>query len=176
MEDRPNQIKLANVYLRRKNEEHVELLAARDGRIEELEQQNRRQARRSQFLESRQERADRCENLVSRNDNVFLSQKAPDDTDTNRPNHGPERKKNTAAVVAARAAVAKRRVYFVPTKVPQKYFDMPQAEKDVGKKLRAVLGNKKPSEILAVDLFPGREWKLSACELPELDLDADESD
>ncbi|KAI7369224.1 hypothetical protein KC354_g2089 [Hortaea werneckii] len=147
LEDQTNKLRSENSHLLAQSEKFAEIVATRDRRIEELEEQNRRQARRIEFLESKQAEADRRESVA------------------NRPAARP--KENAAAVAAAKAAVAKHRVYFVPAPIPPKYLQQPQVERDNGMALRAMLALEKSSQVMAVDCFPGREWRLSACELPK---------
>ncbi|KAI6844332.1 hypothetical protein KC367_g6937 [Hortaea werneckii] len=160
LEDQASQLKSENNHLLAQSERLAEIVAVRDSRIEELEEQNRRQARRIELLESKQMEADRRESVANR----FGS---PDHSNSQGQGHAASAKANAAAVVAARAAVARRRVYFTPVPIAPKYLQNPQLEKDNGMALRAMLTLEKPSQIVAVDCFPGREWKLSVCEIPK---------
>ncbi|KAI6798916.1 hypothetical protein KC361_g3162 [Hortaea werneckii] len=160
LEDQANQLKSDNNHLLAQSERLAEVVAARDSRIEELEEQNRRQARRIEFLESKQMEADRRESVANR----FGS---PDHSNSEGQGLAASAKANAAAVAPAKAAVARRRVYFTPVPIAPKYLQNPQLERDNGMALRAMLTLEKPSQMVAVDCFPGREWKLSVCELPK---------
>ncbi|RMY56248.1 hypothetical protein D0863_13040 [Hortaea werneckii] len=167
LEDQASKLKSENKHLLAQSERLAEVVATRNSRIEELEEQNRRQARRIETLESKQAEADRRESLAISTGSSFTACRSPD-----RSNAGHERpvarpKENAAAVAAARAAVASRRVYFAPAPIAPKYLQNPQLERDNGMSLRAMLALEKPSQIVAVDCFPGREWKLSVCEPPK---------
>ncbi|KAI7548078.1 hypothetical protein KC331_g4629 [Hortaea werneckii] len=151
----------------RLSENFAEIVATRDRRIEELEEQNRRQARRIEFLESKQAEADRRESVANRSESTCTACRSPDYSNSEGQRPAARPKENAAAVAAAKAAVAKHRVYFVPAPIPPKYLQQPQVERDNGMALRAMLALEKPSQVMAVDCFPGREWKLSACELPK---------
>ncbi|RMY74498.1 hypothetical protein D0863_03197 [Hortaea werneckii] len=157
LEDQTNKLRSENSHLLAQSEKFAEIVATRDRRIEELEEQNRRQARRIEFLESKQAEADRRESVANR----------PDYSNSEGQRPAARPKENAAAVAAAKAAVAKHRVYFVPAPIPPKYLQQPQVERDNGMALRAMLALEKSSQVMAVDCFPGREWRLSACELPK---------
>lgn len=166
LEEQANKFRSEKSHSLAQSEKLAEIVATRDTRIEELEEQNRRQARRIEFLESKQAEADRREGAASRSESTSTALKSPDHSNPGYGGLAAHPKENAAAVAAAKAALAKRKVYFVPAPMPLKYSLQPQAERDNGKALRAMLALEKPSQVVTVDCFPGREWKLSACELP----------
>ncbi|RMX81471.1 hypothetical protein D0869_06783 [Hortaea werneckii] len=167
LEDQTNKLRSEKSHLLEQSENFAEIVATRDRRIEEFEEQNRRQARGIEFLESKQAEADRRESVANRSESTCTACRSPDYSNSEGQRPAARPKENAAAVAAAKAAVAKHRVYFVPAPIPPKYLQQPQVERDNGMALRAMLALEKPSQVMAVDCFPGREWKLSACELPK---------
>ncbi|GAB1735819.1 hypothetical protein NU219Hw_g5160t1 [Hortaea werneckii] len=173
LEDQANKLRSENSHLLVQSENIAEIVATRDRRIEELEEQIRRQARQIEFLESKQAEADRRESVANRSESTRTACRSPDHSNPEGQEPAGRPKENAAAVAAAKAALAKHRVYFVPAPIPPKYLQQPQAERDNGKALRAMLALEKPSQVMAVDCFPGREWRLSACELPKLKIEGE---
>ncbi|KAI7330579.1 hypothetical protein KC340_g4143 [Hortaea werneckii] len=167
LEDQVNKFRSENSHLLAQSEKFAEIVVTRDRRIEELEEQNRRQARRIEFLESKQAEADRRESVANRSESTCTACRSPDYSNPEGQRPAARPKENAAAVAAAKAAVAKHRVYFVPAPIAPKYLQQPQVERDNGMALRVMLALEKPSQVMAVDCFPGREWRLSACELPK---------
>ncbi|KAI6849133.1 hypothetical protein KC332_g490 [Hortaea werneckii] len=176
LEDQASQLKSENNHLLAQSERLAEVVATRNSRIEELEEQNRRQARRIEFLESREAEAGRRESVANRSENTRTACGSPNDSNTNtqRPTARPN--KNVAAVAAARAAVAKGRIYFTPAPIAPKYSQNPQLERDNGTALRTMFALENPSQIVAVDCFPGREWKVSVCELPKQETEEESAE
>ncbi|RMY96200.1 hypothetical protein D0862_08595 [Hortaea werneckii] len=171
LEDQANKLRSENSHLLAQSENFAEIVATRDRRIEELEEQIRRQSRRIEFLESKQAEADRRESVAKRSESTSTACRSPNYSNPEGQRPAARPKEDAAAVAAAKAALAKHRVYFVPAPIPPKYLQQPQAERDNGKALRAMLALEKPSQVMAVDCFPGREWRLSACELPKLKIE-----
>ncbi|KAI7202796.1 hypothetical protein D0869_05146 [Hortaea werneckii] len=166
LEDQTNKLRSEKSYLLAQSENFAEIVATRDRRIEELEEQNRRQARRIEFLESKQAAADGRESVANRSQSTCTACRSPDYSNPEGQRPAARPKENAAAVAAAKAAVAKHRIYFAPAPIPPKYLQQPQVERDYGMALRAMLALEKRSQVMAVDCFAGREWRLSACELP----------
>ncbi|KAI7218805.1 hypothetical protein KC333_g3352 [Hortaea werneckii] len=173
LEDQVNKLRSENSHLLAQSENFAEIVATRDRRIEELEEQNRRQARRIEFLESKQAGADRRGSVANRSESTCTACRSPDYSNPEGQRPAARPKENAAAVAAAKAAVAKHRVHFIPAPIPPKYLQQPQVERDNGMALRAMLALEKPSQVMAVDCFPGREWRLSACELPKQKTEED---
>ncbi|RMY99597.1 hypothetical protein D0864_03997 [Hortaea werneckii] len=176
LEDQANQLRSEKSHLLAQSERLAEVVATRDSRIGELEEQNRRQARQIEFLESKQAEADRRESVSNRSERNCTACGSPDDSNPNIQRSTARRKENAAAVAAARAAVANRKVYFAPAPIAPKYLQNPQLERDNGTALRAMLALEKPSQIVAVDCFPGREWKVSLCELPKQETEEESAE
>ena len=176
LEDQTNQHRSEKDHLLAQSERLAEVVATRDSRIEELEEQNRRQARRIEFLESKQVEADRRESVANTSESTCKACRSPDDSNLHHQRPTVRPKEDAAAVAAARTAVGNRKVYFAPAPIAPKYLQNPQPERDDGTALRAMLALEKPSQIVAVDCFPGREWKVSVCELPKLETEEESAE